>query len=407
MAGVVPVTESTETSVRPKRLARWALLGLLIAAGLGISVVQLTLSDRPFADASLAAVGFLTYAAIGGLIIIRRDGHPTGWLLILIGLAVLWADGLIGLPGVSPLFAAWVSSWGWALVFCLFAMLTLTFPSGHLPAGSGLWARAGRAAVWVLPVLLFATAFTKTLGGAESSTQTVNPIGFLPEWLGYGALFGIVAILLGGAVSLVIKRRRAVGAERAQFTWVVFAFVLLTTAVILTFLYVFISIGVGAGDPGDDAWGPAYVMMVLFPLSFGVAVLRYRLYEIDRIVSRTVSYALVVGVLAGAFLGVVALMSSLLPDASSDLAVAGSTLVVAALFNPLRRRVQDGVDRRFNRQRYDAQRVMDGFAFSLRDRVDPEEVTNGWVDVVSSTMQPDFIGMWVRDVEEAPAPSSP
>ena len=397
MVGVEHVTESTERSARPNRLARWALLGLLVAAGLGISVVQLTLSDRPVADASLAAVGFLIYAAIGGLIIIRRDGHPTGWLLILVGLAVLWADGLIGLPGVSPLFAAWVSSWGWALVFCLFAMLTLTFPSGHLPAGSGLWARAGRAAVWVLPVLLMATAFTKTLGGAESSSQTVNPIGFLPEWLGYGALFGIVAILLGGAVSLVIKRRRAVGAERAQFTWVVFAFVLLTTAVILTFLYVFISIGVGAGDPGDDAWGPAYVMMVFFPLSFGVAVLRYRLYEIDRIVSRTVSYAVVVGLLAGAFLGVVALMSSLLPEESSDLAVAGSTLVVAALFNPLRRRVQDWVDRRFNRQRYDSQRVMDGFALSLRDRVDPEEVMNGWVGVVSSTMQPDAIGMWVRD----------
>jgi hypothetical protein len=252
-----------------------------------------------------------------------------------------------------------------------------------------------------------ATALTETLGGAESSTETVNPIGFLPEWTGYAGLLGIVAILLGGAVSLVIKRRRARGAERAQFTLVVFAFVLLTTTVLLTFLFIFISIGVGAGDPGDDAWGPAYLMMILFPLSFGVAVLRYRLYEIDRIVSRTVSYALVVGLLAGAFLGIVALMSSLLPTESSDLAVAGSTLVVAALFNPLRRRVQRGVDRRFNRQGYDAQRVMDGFAFSLRDRVDPEEVMTGWVDVISSTMQPDSIGVWVRDGEEASAPSSP
>jgi hypothetical protein len=402
MAGVEPSTESTEALAGPNRLARWVLLGLLVVAGLGLSVVQLTLGDRP-ADASFAAFGFLIYVAIGGLIVIRRDGHLTGWLLILIGLAVLWADGLIGLPGVSPLFAAWVSSWGWALVFCLFAVLTLTFPSGHLPAGSGLWARAGRAAVWVLPILLASTALTETLGGAESSTQTVNPIGFLPEWLGWVALLGIVAILLGGAVSLVIKRRSAVGAERAQLTWVVFAFVLLTISVVFTFLYIFISIGVGAGDPGDAAWGPVYLMMILFPLSFGVAVLRYRLYEIDRIVSRTVSYALVVGLLAGAFLGVVALMSSLLPEDSSDLAVAGSTLVVAALFNPLRRRVQVGVDRRFNRQRYDAQRVMDGFAVSLRDRVDPEEVMTGWVDVVSSTMQPDAIGMWVRDEGEAPA----
>lgn len=404
---VEPVTGSTEASARPNRWARWALLGLPIAAALGLSIVQLTLGDRALADDSLAAFGFLIYAAVGGLIVMRRDGHLTGWLLISIGLAVLFADGLAGLPAVSPLLADWVSSWGWSLVFCLFALLTLTFPSGHLPAGSGPWARAGRAAAWTLPFLLVATALTETLGGAESSTETVNPIGFLPEWTGYAGLLGIVAILLGGAVSLVIKRRRASGAERAQFTLVVFAFVLLTTTVLLTFLFIFISIGVGAGDPGDDAWGPAYLMMILFPLSFGVAVLRYRLYEIDRIVSRTVSYALVVGLLAGAFLGVVALMSSLLPTESSDLAVAGSTLVVAALFNPLRRRVQGGVDRRFNRQRYDAQRVMDGFAFSLRDRIDPEEVMTGWVDVVSSTMQPDSIGMWVRDDDEAPAPSSP
>ena len=402
MAGVEPSTESTEALAGPNRLARWVLLGLLVVAGLGLSVVQLTLGDRP-EDATFAAFGFLIYVAIGGLIVIRRDGHLTGWLLILIGLAVLWADALIGVPAVSPLFAAWVASWGWALVFVLFAILTLTFPSGHLPAGSGLWARAGRAAVWVLPILLASTALTETLGGAESSTQTVNPIGFLPEWVGWAALLGIVAILLGGAMSLVIKRRSAVGAERAQLTWVVFAFVLLTISVVFTFMYIFISIGVGAGDPGDAAWGPVYLMMILFPLSFGVAVLRYRLYEIDRIVSRTVSYALVVGLLAGAFLGVVALMSSLLPEESSDLAVAGSTLVVAALFNPLRRRVQAGVDRRFNRQRYDAQRVMDGFAVSLRDHVDPEEVMNGWVGVVSSTMQPDSIGMWVRDEDEAPA----
>jgi hypothetical protein len=380
-------------------LGRWALLGLLILAGLGLSVVQLTLGDRPLADDLLALVGFLIYAAIGGLIVIRRDGHPTGWLLLLIGLAVMFADGLAGLPFVSPLLADWVASWGWSLVFSLFAALTLTFPSGHVPAGSGRWARAGRAAMWALPILLIATAVTETLGGAESSTETANPIGFLPEWVGYAALLGIVAILLGGAVSLVIKRRRAVGVERAQFTWVVFALVLFTTTVAVTFLYIFISIGVGAGDPGNAAWGPVYVMMVLFPLSFGVAVLRYRLFEIDRIVSRTVSYALVVGFLAGAFLGVVALMSSLLPDESSDLAVAGSTLVVAALFNPLRKRVQVWVDRRFNRQRYDAQRVMDGFAVSLRDRVDPEDVMTGWVEVVSSTMQPDSIGMWVRDGE--------
>ena len=143
-------------------------------------------------------------------------------------------------------------------------------------------------------------------------------------------------------------------------------------------------------------------MMILFPLSFGVAVLRYRLYEIDgscpdgvvcagrRIVGRSVPGHRRADVLSAA-------------DRVIGPCVAGSTLVVAALFNPLRRRVQGGVDRRFNRQRYDAQRVMDGFASSLRDRADPEEVMTGWVGVVSSTMQPDAIGMWMRDDDGADA----
>jgi hypothetical protein len=392
----------TEPIGAQARAGRWALLGLLVLAGLALPVVQITVGDRPLDADLLAAAGFLVYASIGGLIVIRRNGHPTGWLLLLIGLAVLYADGLWGLPGVSDTFAAWVGSWGWSLLFALFALLTLTFPSGHLPTGSGLWARSGRAAVWVLPILVAATALTELLDVSDSSTSAVNPIGFLPEWVGYAALLGIVAILLGGAVSLAVKRRRAVGAERGQLGWVVLAFVLLTTTVIAAFLYIFlISIGVGAGNSDDGEWVPVYLMTILFPLSFGVAVLHYRLYEIDRIVSRTVSYALVVALLAAAFFGVVALMSSLLPAESSDLAVAGSTLVVAALFNPVRKRVHDWVDRRFNRQRYDAQRVMDSFAVSLRDRVDPEEVMTGWVDVVSSTMQPDAIGMWTRDDDEA------
>lgn len=138
------------------------------------------------------------------------------------------------------------------------------------------------------------------------------------------------------------------------------------------------------------------VITIGVPVSVAIAITRYRLYEIDRLVSRTVSYLLVVGLLAAVFFGVVTATSTLL-DTSSDLVVAASTLAVAALFNPVRKRVQIWVDRRFNGSRYDAQKVMDVFSGSLRDQVDPAGVIDGWIGVVSATMQPDTSAVWVRD----------
>jgi hypothetical protein len=335
-------------------------------------------------------------AVVGGLIIARRDGHPTGWLVLLLGLAILFADGFSYIPGVTQAYVNWVEGWVWPAVFALFAVLTLTFPSGELPGGRGRWARTARGSVIALPFLVALAALTESLGESGASTPTPSPVGFLPEWLGYLSMLSVVAIFLGGALSLVVNRRRTVGAERAQLTWVVFALVLLVTTVSLTFVYIFVSIGVGAGDPGDSIWSPAYVMMIMFPVSFGVAVLKYRLYEIDRIISRTVSYALVAGLLLAVFFGVVAALTTLLP-AESDLAIAASTLAVAALFNPLRSRIQVRVDRQFNRARYDIEQVMDSFAGSLQGRLDHDGVVDGWVGVVAETMQPASVSVWVRE----------
>ena len=372
---------------------RRAMFLVLVSVQVALLMAQL-ISGRPTPDVALGAIGFMVYTPIGGLIIFRRGGHPTGWLLLLAGMAVLFADGFQYLPTVSPLLADWVASWAWGLVFAIFALLTLTFPSGRLSRRQG-WPRLARMTVWALPVLVAIPALTETLGGPETAGSTSNPMGFLPAWLNYPALLGVVAIFLGAAISLVMKRRHTTGAERAQLTWVVFALVLLVVTVCLTFVYVFGSIALGRGDPGDSAWAPAFLVMLLFPVSFGIAVLRYRLYEIDRIVSRTVTYLLVVGLLAAVFFGVVTLITSALP-AESDLAVAASTLAVAALFNPVRGRVQGWIDRRFNRARYDAQNVMDAFADSLRDRVDATQLSDGWRDVVADTMQPETIGVWVR-----------
>ncbi len=376
----------------PSRLVRF---GLLVVGGL-VLLAAPVVASAGVVELAFEAVSFIVYASLGGLIIARRDGHITGWLLTLVGLMLVFIASVTYLAGPSAFLAMWVASWGWTAVFALFTGLTLTFPSGQLPQGPGFWARMGRATVWLLPILVVTSTLTENLGGAEMLEGTPNPFGFLPDWMGTASLLGVVLILLCGVVSLVLERRRSSGAVRAQLTWVVFGLVLLVTAIVLTFLFIAISVAVGAGDPGDDAWIVAYLVMISFPVTFGVAILRYRLYDIDRIISRAISYVVVVGLLAAVFIGVVAAVGSLV-QTDSDMAIAASTLAVAGLFNPLRKRVRAVVDRRFNRSHYDAERVIQGFAGSLQGRADSEGIVAGWVGVVSETMQPSLVAIWVRE----------
>jgi hypothetical protein len=231
---------------------------------------------------------------------------------------------------------------------------------------------------------------------APASTSSVEiPLAFLPSALAYPGQFAVVAILVGATVSLFVKRRRARGVERAQLSWVVYGLVVFALVLILTTGYVFGSIALGRGDPGDSAWTGLFLVMILFPLSFGVAVMRYRLFDIDRIVSRTVSYALVGAVLVLLFAAAVTTLAIVLPGKGS-LSVAGSTLAVAAMFNPVRRRIQSWVDRRFNRRHYDADQVAAAFAARCMNETDSDRLVAGWVDVVSGTMQPSGVGVWIR-----------
>jgi hypothetical protein len=199
-------------------ITRVALFGLIVAAGLVVSLgPALTVPGR-LDDTILILLAFAAYAATGGLIIFRRDGPLTGWLLALTGLAVVTASELPYWGGMSDFVAAWISSGGWGVVFAFFAALTLTFPSGRSPQGKGLAPRLGRIALWSLPILVLATFLTENLGGPEGGQEIANPYGFIPDSLGYVALITIVLIILAGAISLVLRRRRASGMERAQYT---------------------------------------------------------------------------------------------------------------------------------------------------------------------------------------------
>ena len=332
----------------------FALLVLMWAAALWFdrgSDEEIGLLDN------LWALSFFAFPIVGVFLARRIPANAVGWLFIVgpllvgAGVALQEMSETFDIPGLMTpsdiVFDAGLLS--------LLSSLTL-FPDGRYLRWWWPWAHG--VAIAVLSVV------------AGSFIAVIMVLGLLP--LIYRLIKGspMVRRQIAGPVVVLI-----VGVVSLIFVSLVFGDSALAQTFI-TAITMLITIGV--------------------PVSIAVAITRYRLYEIDRLVSRTVSYLLVVGLLAAVFIGAVTAAGSLL-QTESDLAVAASTLAVAALFNPLRKRVQDWVDRRFNRSRFDASKVMDGFSGSLRDEVDPDRVVEGWVGVVSATMQPAAAGVWVRE----------
>jgi hypothetical protein len=231
----------------------------------------------------------------------------------------------------------------------------------------------GAGLLWGLPLEILVDA------------ELLSPTRWYP-FVDAGFILGFVSVI-PATLSVVARFRRAGSIERQQIKWLLAATSLLAVAYV---------VGAMSDDSNQAVWWVVSLAVAAIPIAILFAVLRYRLYDIDRILSRTVSYVVVIGLLAGVYLLGLTAMTNFLPSDSS-LSVAASTLAVAALFNPLRRRVQAWVERRFNRSRYDAQQVMDEFSGSLRQDVDPEAVVGGWVDVVSETMHPTSISVWVRN----------
>ncbi len=371
------------------------------AVGMLAGTVVLVAATLPLAagreeafDTVLYATLPLVLGVVGTLIASRHPGNPIGWLLC--GLA-LWgataelgeAYGYVaaerGLPG--GIAGEWLISWSWTVDVTVWVVVALLFPDGRLPG------RRWRPAIWVS----LAGAGLLFVGQALDAGQTVdyhsggrNPLGIdspvvdAAEWVGAALL---VAGLVAAVASSVLRYRRARGVERQQLKW--FAYAGLVLALVMALAVVF--------------WYRSVLVQVLaalalnaMPLAIGAAILRYRLYDIDRIVSRTLAYGLLTVVLGLAYAGVVLGLGRLLPD-SSSLAVAAATLAVAAIFQPVRRRIQAAVDRRFNRHRYDAARTIQGFSGRLREEVDLDTLTGELLAVVDQTMQPERATLWLRD----------
>jgi hypothetical protein len=277
------------------------------------------------------------------------------------------------------------------LGLCVFVLLL--FPSGKLPSRRWrpvAWAAGAGLAGWVL-----GNAFAPTIISAGPSTPNpvglTGPAGDIFKIMAVGGALLIVATGLGGVLSLAFRYRRARTAERAQLKWLVYA-----AALIVAVLLVEVPAGHIAGS-GNAANNLQNAMsggaVALVPVAIGIAVLRYRLYDIDRVISRTVSYAIVTGLLVSLYAGVVLLATRVLPHRSS-VTIAVATLAVAAVFNPLRQRVQRVVDRRFNRTRYDAELMIAAFAARLQDATDLDAVRVDLTSTVHQALEPAHLSLW-------------
>lgn len=385
----------------------WALglVGMAVAAPLVARNPPISTTERP--EDMLAGIvwlsSFVGFGLVGARVVSSRPSNRIGWILsgITFSMGLLVFAGaygrytLVTAPGTLPLgqLAAWLTAWVVLVPVTLAVALVLLYPTGSITTTLGRFVTRAFLSLAALDVV----AFALRPGPVEGDTPPNNPIGlpgadrFLDPTISFlGAALALLFVI--GIFDLYVRFRRSRGIERQQFRWFFAAFGAFPILFILANLLEELAIRANGFDP----------TVVIFPLwgigtaaAIAVAITRHGLYEIDRIISRTLSYTLVVSFLGLVFFGVVTVLTTVLP-AESDLAVAGSTLMVAALFNPVRTRVQVWVERRFNRSRFDAQRVMDRFAGSLQDRVDSEEVVSGWISVVSETMQPTSVAVWVR-----------
>jgi hypothetical protein len=350
----------------------------------------------------LAAV---SAATVGAVLASRRPRHPVGWLLLAFslfanasGVAEAYASyGLLARPGTLPA-ARHVALYLPALVVMTLALLgfvLLLTPTGSLPSPRWRWwARATVAAplVSLLAITLAPRTFDQPYQGTENPLD-LRGLGGAPLVI-YQLAFAVTNLaVVVGAGSLVVRFRRARGSERQQLRWVALAAAL----ALLGSVVVLAAVAMGA-SPVLLGW-VAGVYIAIVPLAIGAAILRYRLYDLDRIISRTLAYGLLTLLLGGGYAGVVLGLGQLL-GRDSSLVVAGATLAVAAVFQPARRRIQAAVDRRFNRRRHDAAQMIAAFSDRLRQQVDLDELTAEFLAVVEETMQPTTASMWLRPVPD-------
>ncbi len=387
----------------PLVLTMLTLLATAASVPLGVAARQSVLGNS-----IQNLVTSLPYAAVGIVVIRKLPLNPIGWLLAALGiLSVVSTDAgsyaLLahrhgaGLP--LGLAAAWLDE-SFRPAAVLLPLAILLFPDGRLPSPRWRWVlRSYLAFSAAYVAVLVASALSAAAAGHGLQIDASGGLTAIDQPRGWSEAVQTAGLLLYVAVWVVfiarqvLSWRTADGNRRQQFKWLMAGAAVAIVSLATSFIG-------GAVDPNASAAvrngvGPAIgVLAAALPVCMGVAILRYRLYDIDRIISRTLAYALVTATLAGLYAGLVLLATQVL-DLTSQVAVAAATLAAAALFNPLRRRVQHRVDRRFNRARYDADNTVAAFAARLQDATDPDAVRSDLIGTVDHALEPAQLSLWL------------
>jgi hypothetical protein len=341
-------------------------------------------------------VGFSLLAA---LLVTRQPRNRIGWLLILPAIALGALSPSLAAPPpdltLGLWLVTWVNTWGWLLIIFPIFLILLNFPTGRPPSSAWNW--VNRLAIGLALFFIVLSAFFETIG---TGWKYPNPIGLVPDKVVNGPFmvaWGIVLVTVSAAsaISLFVRYRRAQIVDRQQIKWLLYA------GGIFVLVYIFMIASSGQESSFASGWLDLLLALSLLalPVAITIAILRYRLFDIDIIIRKTLVYAVLTGFLGLVYFGLIVVLQSIFETVSggqSPITIVVSTLVIAALFGALRRRVQDFIDRRFYRRKYDAEKTLAAFAQFVRDETDMEALTAELQRVVQETMQPDKAVLWLK-----------
>jgi hypothetical protein len=393
----------------------WILVGIILLSALIDFVAWLMLQSGSSSFHSwVSALGWgvvlpAVCSVVAALIIARQPGNRVGWLLMVVGLVAVFPSFVLEAMSSPPsevtpgiFLLVWLDGWSWIPIIFPIFLIPLNFPTGRPPTPRWNWVNWLALGMWLF--FIFFSPFINTITPNNGQWSLPNPIGFIPDAVAEGPFIflwgtGLLTLVSASVVSLFVRYRRAQYHERQQIQWLLYAGAL--------FVIVYGSSLVIANiDTQFSGLNNLLLLLSILaiPVAIAIAILRYRLYDIDVIIRKTLQYGVVTVLLLLVYVGSVVLLQSLVENLTgeqSPIVIVISTLAIAALFNPLRSRVQDFIDRRFYRKKYNAEKALADFASTARDEVEMDKLTAALLGVMEETLQPETAVLWLKKIERS------